>query len=100
MFRKDQDASALRLALSEMLGVLQQPPTDSSPSGHDLLNALHTVLCSIEMLEMDITEPQREVFDRLEQSAKHLEQQLQAFIKSSGETRRALATKIDAALAI
>lgn len=88
----------MKATLHELRRLLTQPSTVTAPTGHDLLNALHTVLCSIEMLEMDITKPQREVFDRLESGAKQLEELLQAYIVSSGKSRASILAKLDFAL--
>lgn len=77
---------------------LLQKPTEESTSTHDLLNALHTVLCSIEMLEMDITKQQQEVFKRLNIGAMHLEALLQSFLKTNGEVKNTIVARITAAL--
>lgn len=94
----DLNVQSLRQSLERVRRILQQPSSLSAPSGHDILNALHTVLCSIEMLEMDVTKSQREVFDRLELGAKHLDELLQAFIVESGRTKSTAVAQIDSAL--
>ena len=94
----DSKQPSLTSLLEEIRRILQQPVSASAPNGHDILNALHTVLCSIEMMEMDITKPQRVVFDRLESGAKQLEELLQAYIVSSSKAKSAVLATIDAAM--
>lgn len=89
------DPKKLQATISKIRNLLHPSASENTPNGHDLLNALHTVLCTIEMLEMDITDPQREVFERLEQSAKHLEENLQAYLRASSDLKRAIITEID-----
>lgn len=95
----DNDKVApLVAALKEVQQILQPPGSPVASSGHDILNSLHTVLCSIEMLEMEITSSQREVFDRLELGAKQLDELLQAFISETGKTKSAALAKLNSAL--
>lgn len=81
--------------LQGTLSTIRNLTLESKPKGHDLINALHTLLCSIEMLDLDITAPQREEFGRLEQSAKHLEDQVQAYLRSSRDLMLAVVNQID-----
>lgn len=95
----DNDKVApLLAALEEVRQILQPPNSRVASSGHDILNSLHTVLCSIEMLEMEVTNSQREVFDRLELGAKQLDELLQAFILETGKTKSAALAKLNSVL--
>lgn len=95
----NQKPTSLHQVLEEVRRLLlHQPGSGQTPSGHDILNALQTVLSSIEMLELDITKPQREVFERLDSGAKQLEELLQAYIGASAKSRAAIVATVDAGL--
>lgn len=92
------DDISLRKSIETTLALLRKESAEAHPNGHDLLNALHTVLCTIEMLEIDITASQRDVFERLEISAQHLELQMQVYIKANSDLKRNVANTLDGAL--
>lgn len=85
-------------SLQRVNQLIQEAARPPAPTGHDLRNALHTVLCAIEMLELDITPKQRVVFEGLELSAKHLEDQLLAYIKSHSQLKTSITRIVENSL--
>lgn len=85
-------------SLRRVIQLIQEAAKPPAPTGHDLRNALHAVLCAIEMLELDITPNQRIVFEGLELSAKHLEDQMLAYIRSQGQLKKSISSIVENSL--
>lgn len=75
-----------QLVLGRIRGLLQAP-VKGRPEEHDMLNALHTVLTSIEMLDLDLPDELREVFARLQEGADKLDREMQIYLRSQASLK-------------